>query len=858
MVRTVHRRRVQERRRQTACGKSSRSTSRLKSPARLRIDEPGEYRIVVEGRIDGHWEFDPGRCRIACDFDGKQLFQDEYEWRDDLAVPHETDAIFDAGEYPMSFELKPLVPVEQKLQYLDYRVDASASKVRWTRRHWVPPPNYTRFFPDGPPPAAGPERDAYARKVLSRFATRAFRRPVDEALGRPAGRHWQDRLRAAGQEDLKKASARRWSRCSRRRDSCSASKKPDRRRRVRRIRWWTSTRWPRGCPISSGPRCRTKSCIDLAERGRVARPISTPSSTRMLADPRSEAFVANFTGQWLQARDVETISIDPVAALGYQKEWEAIQREVSVGPRRIRRGDGEWKTSAIEKSRKRRNRAIRPPSKSCDGIPTAVGGSRAEERRERDKSRAEFRQVRRLREKFGDDVRRAMRRETEMSFDYVMREDRSLLELIDSDYTFLNEKLAKHYGIPGVEGNEMRRVELPEGQSPRRRADARHDAGRDVEPDAHLAGQARPVRARQHPRHARPAAAERRAAARSRGRRGRRPSSRRSASCSTSIAAIRSAPAATPAWTRLGWRWKTSTPWACGATPNTTGRSMRPASCSPAKSFRRIRDLKKVLKNEHQLDFYRCLTEKLLTYALGRGLEYYDEQTVDQIVEPARRGGRPVFGVAARGGRVGAVPAATRDRRSPTRDQQARSRPLRRFDARNLSHGGRRHDRDKHAPSVHRSSLDAAAFPARRRRVRRAARVAVARCRSAAWRRKRQRSALQPPRLPLRMAFVTFPNGCNLDNWWPTGEGERVPAQRDDGAARRASRTRFKSSPASTTSTPTPGPDGAGDHARASATLLTGGRARKTAGADIQLGVSVDQVAAAARSAISRGSRRSS
>ena len=49
-----------------------------------------------------------------------------------------------------------------------------------------------------------------------------------------------------------------------------------------------------------------------------------------------------------------------------------------------------------------------------------------------------------------------MRRETEMLFEHIVREDRSLLELLDSDYTFLNERLAKHYGIEGVQGDEMR------------------------------------------------------------------------------------------------------------------------------------------------------------------------------------------------------------------------------------------------------------------------------------------------------------------------------------------------------------------------------------------------------------------
>jgi hypothetical protein len=49
--------------------------------------------------------------------------------------------------------------------------------------------------------------------------------------------------------------------------------------------------------------------------------------------------------------------------------------------------------------------------------------------------------------------------------------------------------------------------------------------------------------------------------------------------------------------------------------------------------FASVRDLKRVLTTDRRADFYRCLTEKLLTYALGRGLEYYDVETVDRIVE---------------------------------------------------------------------------------------------------------------------------------------------------------------------------------------------------------------------------------
>jgi hypothetical protein len=96
---------------------------------------------------------------------------------------------------------------------------------------------------------------------------------------------------------------------------------------------------------------------------------------------------------------------------------------------------------------------------------------------------------------------------------------------------------------------------------------------------------------------------------------------------------------------------------------------------------------------------------------------------------------------------------------------------------------------------------------------------------------------------PRRMVFLTIPNGVHQDNWWPTGKGKD-----------------FKLGPTMEPLEPlkdqiqvisgldhinaTAGKDGPGDHARASASLLTGCRAKKTAGADIYLGPSVDQVAA--------------
>jgi hypothetical protein len=61
---------------------------------------------------------------------------------------------------------------------------------------------------------------------------------------------------------------------------------------------------------------------------------------------------------------------------------------------------------------------------------------------------------------FDDNLRQALRQETELFVESILREDRSVLDLIKADYTFLNERLAKHYGIPHVYGSRFRRVTL--------------------------------------------------------------------------------------------------------------------------------------------------------------------------------------------------------------------------------------------------------------------------------------------------------------------------------------------------------------------------------------------------------------
>ena len=105
-----------------------------------------------------------------------------------------------------------------------------------------------------------------------------------------------------------------------------------------------------------------------------------------------------------------------------------------------------------------------------------------------------------------DNLRQAFRRETELLFEAVMREDRSVLDLLTADYTFVNERLARHYGIPNVYGSRFRRVTLADVN---RRGLLGHGSILTVTsyPEPDLSGSARQVDSGEHPGHAAAAAA---------------------------------------------------------------------------------------------------------------------------------------------------------------------------------------------------------------------------------------------------------------------------------------------------------------------------------------------------------------
>ncbi len=239
-----------------------------------------------------------------------------------------------------------------------------------------------------------------------------------------------------------------------------------------------------------------------------------------------------------------------------------------------------------------------------------------------------------------------MQRETEMYFEHVVKQDRPLVELLESDYTFLNERLAKHYAIEGVKGDSMRLVKLAAG-SPR---------GGILTQGTVLAVTSNPDRTSpvkrglyildnilgSPPAPPPPNIPPLEDSAKKVG--GRTPTvreamvlHRKEALCASCHARLDPLGLGLENFNALGrWRDKERADAVDASGTLITG-----------ESFRGISDLKKILVERHRRDFYRCLTEKMLTYALGRGLDTYDVQAVDTIVNRLESTGGHASGLIA-------------------------------------------------------------------------------------------------------------------------------------------------------------------------------------------------------------------
>jgi hypothetical protein len=229
-------------------------------------------------------------------------------------------------------------------------------------------------------------------------------------------------------------------------------------------------------------------------------------------------------------------------------------------------------------------------------------------------------------------LRSAMKRETEMYFAYVARENRPVTELIDSNYTFLNEDLAKYYGIDGVSGKDLRKVTLPAG-NPRggmltqgsalivtSNPDRTSPVKRGLFVLSNFLGTPPP------PPPANVPALE---ASESEFKDGHEPVLR------DVLKLHRENPMCASCHNRMdpiGLAFENFN--AIGAWRDAERKQaiVAEGSLITGETFTSVAQLKKILAQEHREEFYQTLTGKLMTYATGRGMEYYDVETIDQIV----------------------------------------------------------------------------------------------------------------------------------------------------------------------------------------------------------------------------------
>lgn len=532
------------------------------------------FRLSFHFEVRGPFNFDPGRCLMTIRIDGQPAYSQRIGWQYRKQLYFDTPEAWKAGRHEISIGIEPLPPAPlpegvppaefDDPQHLEVRIVSVRIEGPYGSRWSVEPAAYRTYFPEGPPPEDPSARDRYARRILRAFATRAFRRPVDEAtLARLAGLAAGVEAQTGGsfEEGVSRAmmailaSPRFLFRIE-------APEPADERSRFPRIDEYSLATRLSYLLWSTMP---DDELFDLARQG-LLRARLRPEVLRMLHDPRASGFVRNFTGQWLQARDVEFVPINKRAVLG-------------LGP--------------------------------AKGLP---------------------------RIEFDVETRKAMRSETEMVFNYVMQGDRSVLELVDSDYTFLNEKLAKEYGIPGVTGKEMRLVKLPEGSlrggvltegtvltvtsNPTRTSPVKR--GQFILQNI-LGTPAPPPPPNIPPLELSKAAFG-----------GHDPSlremlaeHRKNPLCSSCHGRMDPLGLALEPFNALG-EWRTTD---AGQPIATSGKLIS------GETFRDVRELKHVITRERRADFYRCLAEKTLTYGLGRSLGYGDTEAVDRIVDDLERSG---------------------------------------------------------------------------------------------------------------------------------------------------------------------------------------------------------------------------
>jgi mono/diheme cytochrome c family protein len=344
--------------------------------------------------------------------------------------------------------------------------------------------------------------------------------------------------------------------------------------------------------------------MGLASAGELRRNLDRQIE-RMLADPRSEALTRNFAGQWLRIRDLDSIQINaPVIVMRDSPEFERIEPL----RRRIRKlGQKNLADLPADKQAELNSLQL-----ELEAIRNAAGVK-----------------------DFSGELRYSMRREAELHFQYVLQQNRQLLELLDCDYAFLDRRLAEHYGlaelVPQLGDGEPQRVELPAGCR----------RGGILSQGAFLTVTSNPDRTSPVKRGlyildnvlgtppAPPPPNVPRLEESLESHDGRKPTLREALEqhrsdplCSSCHSRMDPLGLALENFNALG-QWRDQ---AQGAPIDPAGELVTGETVGSPD------ELKDVLVQRHSREYFECLTQKMLTYALGRGLDYHDVGAVDRIV----------------------------------------------------------------------------------------------------------------------------------------------------------------------------------------------------------------------------------
>ena len=464
------------------------------------------------------------------------------------------------GEHSFELSIVPINPGEGQgttgLRVEDFRLKRLGVEDQWD----LFPESYQRIFIDGPAPQDPKAQAIYLRKIIDHFSQRALRRPprpllVDQLteLGlrkiQEEGSQFVDGVRLAITAILTSPSFIFRSEIQAEPNNPGRVVNLDEFALASRLSYFLWSSLP------------DQTLLELA-RDQKLRLNLREQVDRMLADKRSERMIKNFVGQWLQARDLEGLSID---------------------------------TRHILKERSSRNAA-------------------------------------RI---FNSGTRQDMRKETEEFFRHVVIENRPLLELLNADYSFLNERLATFYGVENVRGNHFRKVHFGEnaigrggllGQgtflivtsqstrtSPVKRGLFVLDniLGTPAPPAPPDVPELEEVEKKLHEGATMRQLME---------------IHREKALCASCHERMDPIGLALENFNALGqWRDQED-----GKEIESAGRLVT------GEEFSNVMELKNILATSRKDDFYRCLTEKMLTYALGRGVEYYDAPTVKKIMSELR------------------------------------------------------------------------------------------------------------------------------------------------------------------------------------------------------------------------------